>query len=132
MDHVCINGAKIELKKLYDSENDAYKALLTQELASVYSGCEEFKELDDRVIESYAVTEVESVKDIGKRQGDPESTSRAYMLVLSDGHTEVQAFEYNPWDFSLTNGCRVLLIPPFRIKRNVLLLNPSNILLLTM
>ena len=108
----------------------AYKALVSESLSEVYKGEDEIKEVSDGLIKSFAVFEVVSIRDIGKRQDDTSNT-HTYLLVLFDGTSEIQAFEYSPWDVSLSIGCKVVLIPNFQVKRGLFLLNSNNIMLLT-
>ena len=130
MDYVTVNDKRILLKRKFNTEKDAYQALLFEDLAEVYAGCNDIKN-DKNIIEDYCVFEVVSIRDIGQKK-DKDSKSHSYMLlVLCDGNSEVQAFEYSPWGLDINTGSRVMLIPPFEMRRKVLLLNSYNIMLLT-
>ena len=130
MNSLKIHDNDIQLKKLYATEAEAYSALLTEDLASVSIGNKELEEKSDGQINSASICEVISLRDISKRLTDPPSSSHAFLLLLTDGTTEVQAFEYTSWDFSLTPGSKILLIPPIQIRRKILLVNPNNIVVL--
>ncbi|OMJ65870.1 hypothetical protein SteCoe_37496 [Stentor coeruleus] len=131
MNYIELQGYKIELKKIFSSEKEAYTALLTENIEEVYSGCSEIRGKNDGILNSVALFEVVSVRDIGKRIGDESSNNHTYLLVLTDGVNEIQGFEYTSWDFEVEAGNRVLLLPPIKLKRGLLLLGSENIISLT-
>ena len=109
----------ISLKKSFNSEEEAYYALLTETLSAIYEGSKELKEKSNGIFESICICEVLSIRDIGKRIGDEANCLSALLLLITDGTSEVQAFEYKKWDINIEVGSRILLLPPFKIKRNL-------------
>lgn len=131
MNYIQLQGYKIELKKSFPTEKEAYTALLNENIEEVYNGCNEIRGQNNEILNSVSLFEVLSVRDIGKRIGDESNGNHTYLLVLTDGVNEIQGFEYTPWDFEVEAGNRVLLLPPIKFKRGLLLLGPENILPLT-
>ncbi|KIH60152.1 hypothetical protein ANCDUO_09603 [Ancylostoma duodenale] len=68
--------------------------------------------------------------ETGGRSDIWEKPRRMLLLTLSDGETEFKAIEYRSikaLSLLIKPGCKVLLIPPVRCRKDVFLLNPENI-----
>jgi hypothetical protein len=130
MDFVTVKDGKIALSRTFERQEQAFEALLTEELKNITLGCQIIKNAENGLMTEFAVFDVLNVRDIGNPSIEPTNSSRCDMLILSDGFTECQAFEYNPWETRLSAGDRILILPPVSFKRKLLLLGPENILLL--
>ena len=131
MNFIKIHNSLIPLKRPFATESEAYTSLLTANLSDLTSGSKALQDTSSGTITSTSLCEVLSSTDIGKRQGDDPSSSHALLLLLTDGACEFQAFEYSSWDTPIPVGSRVLLLPPYEVRRKVLLLAACNILVLT-
>ncbi|EYC23993.1 hypothetical protein Y032_0014g2259 [Ancylostoma ceylanicum] len=68
--------------------------------------------------------------ETGGRSDIWEKPRRMLLLTVSDGETEFKAIEYHSikeLSLLIKPGCKILLIPPVRCKKDVFLLNPENV-----
>lgn len=132
MNYIQVQNQKIYLKQSYESQEQAFDDLLNRKASEVLQPIPNLSQYKSGLFPHFAVLEVTSVRDASRRVQDQDITeSHSLSLVLTDGLSEIRAFEYSHWDFYVSLNSKVLLIPPIEVKSSVFLLSHKNIMLLT-
>ena len=132
MNYILVQNQKIWLKESYESQEQAFDQLLKRKISEVLRPIAELPAFKSGLFPNFAILEVVSVRDAGRRVQDQSiNETHSLSLILTDGLTEIPAFEYTHWDFYVSIGSKVLLVPPIEVKLGVFLLSHKNIMLLT-
>ncbi|KAL6742971.1 hypothetical protein Aduo_016059 [Ancylostoma duodenale] len=115
-----------------DDEAPLYHPIVLQMTSIVDIGAPFHLQFSTLVYEFVDNSGFEPLPDMetGGRSDIWEKPRRMLLLTLSDGETEFKAIEYRSikaLSLLIKPGCKVLLIPPVRCRKDVFLLNPENI-----